>query len=480
MDFGNKYRQLIFDILNNNITFFIYLWQYIFILIYFVYICIRQYKQLKNTTIMKTKDLLFLFISLVLFSCEGEIIDKSLGSRPANINATISNTNNRMTGDSWENGDAIGMYMKKENTNLNAGVLADNIKYVTTGSSTFSPANPDEEILFPFNGSNVDFIAYFPYKEEITNYTYPLDITNQNNQSALDLLYSNNAIGLNSTNPNVNLTFSHQMAKVILKITPENPTADLSDIIIKITNASLKAPFSLSDGSLSSPTEIGDLFFKKSTDGKFAEAILIPMSNLTGRTLVFTIGSDTYIYDLGSNTNITSFDKGTKYTFNIVINPTGVIASVSSSSIESWDEVAEEDIAILPGNDPGSVTSTGEFDNPISVTDAPIFLGQKDMWVKGFVVGYYSSTSYTSFVNNATDVTSTSTIALALTPTETDPKKTLPVQLPTGTIRDILNLQDNPQNLGKEIMVRGDISNYYGLVGLKNTDRAFIDGVEYP
>lgn len=430
--------------------------------------------------IMKTKDLLFLFISLVLFSCEGEMIDKSLGSRPANINATISNTNDRMNGNAWENGDAIGMYMKKENTNLNVGILADNIKYVTTGSPAFSPANPDEDILFPFNGSNVDFIAYFPYKEEITNYTYPVNVNNQTNQNILDLLYSNNAVGLSSTNPNVNLNFTHQMSKVILKITPENPTADLSGITIKITNASLKADFSLSDGSLSAPTEIGNLFFKVSNNGKYAEAIVIPMSSLIGRSLVFIIGENTYVYDLGSNTNITSFDKGTKYTFNVIINPTFVEAIVSSSSIESWNEAAEEDIPMISGEDPGSVTSTGEFDNPISVTDAPIFLGQKDMWVKGFVVGYYSSTSYTSFLNNATEVTSAGNIALALTPTETDPKKTFPVQLPTGTIRDILNLQDNPQNLGKEIMVRGDISNYYGLVGLKNTDKAFIDGVEYP
>lgn len=428
---------------------------------------------------MKIKNLLFLLISLALFSCEGEMIDKSLGARPANINAIITNTNNRMSGDAWENGDSIGIYMKRENIDLNAGILADNIKYVNYGSSTFSAANPDEEILFPFNGSNVDFIAYFPYKKDIVNHTYPVDVNNQNNQSALDLLYSNNAIGLNSTNPNVSLTFTHQMSKIILNITPENATADLSDITIKITNASLKALFLLSDGSLSAPTEIGDLFFKVSSNGKFAEAILIPMSNLIGRTLVFNIGGETYIYDLSSNANITSFDKGTKYSFNIMINPSGVQATVSSS-IESWNEITEEDIAIIPGDDPGSITSTGEFDNPLSVTDAPIFLGQKDLWVKGYIVGYYTSTSYTSFVNNATDVTSASNIALALSPTETDPKKTFPVQLPAGVIRNIVNLQDNPQNLGKEIMLRGDISNYYGLIGLKNTDRAFIDGVEYP
>lgn len=430
---------------------------------------------------MKLKDLLLSLLCLALFSCEGDVIDKSLGSRPANVNAIITNANNsKMNGDAWENGDSIGLYMKKESTDLGAGILANNIKYVTKGSSTFSAENTNEEILFPFNGTGVDFIAYYPYKREITNYTFPVDVTNQSNQNALDLLYSNNAVGLSSQNPNVNLTFTHQMAKIVLHITAENSTADLSSIQIKITNAALKAPFSLSDGTMAFSTEIGDLFFKVSPDGKLAEAIVIPMSSLIGRNLVFIIGNDTYVYDLNSSTSITSFDKATKYTFNIIINPSGVQANISSSSIESWTVATEEDVAVIPGDDPGSVTTTGTFDDPFSITDAPIFLGAKDVWVKGYVVGYYTSSSYTSFVNNATDVTSASNIAMALTPTETDGKKTFPVQLPTGIIRDVVNLQQNPQNLGKEILLRGDINTYYGLVGLRNTDKAFIDGVEYP
>ncbi len=429
---------------------------------------------------MKT-NYLFLLLSVIVFvSCEGEIINKDSGSRPANIVAIISGPETRLANDSWENGDSVGLYMKVAGSELPIGVIANNIKYITKGNSTFTAENINEEILFPFNGSDVDFIGYYPYKPEIKDYIYPLDVTDQTDQSVLDLLYTDNAIGLNSKNPNVNLIFKHQLSKIFLNITAENITADLRDLKVKITNAGKKASFSLSDGSISSPTEIGDLFFKVAIDGKSAEATLIPMQNLMGRNLVFSIGTETYIFDLSSSSTITSLNKSTKYTYNIIINPTGVKATLSSSSIESWVEKPAENGAAMPGSDPGSSTATGAFNNPISVPEAGIFKGKNDVWIKGFVVGYYSGTTYTSFTNNAVNATSASNIALAASANETEARKTLPVQLPTGAVRDIVNLQQNPANFGKEVLLRGDLDSYFGLIGLRNTDRAFIDGVEYP
>lgn len=73
-------------------------------------------------------------------------------------------------------------------------------------------------------------------------------------------------------------------------------------------------------------------------------------------------------------------------------------------------------------------------------------MGEKDVWVKGYIVGYYSGTSYSSFVNNADSVTRNTNIALATSTTETDPAKTFPVSLSTGSvIRDVLNLQTHPE-----------------------------------
>jgi hypothetical protein len=43
------------------------------------------------------------------------------------------------------------------------------------------------------------------------------------------------------------------------------------------------------------------------------------------------------------------------------------------------------------------------------------------------------------------------------------------VQLPYGDVRTALNLQDNPDNFGKEVYLKGDILKYSGVPGLKNT-----------
>ena len=45
------------------------------------------------------------------------------------------------------------------------------------------------------------------------------------------------------------------------------------------------------------------------------------------------------------------------------------------------------------------------------------------------------------------------------------------VQLPSGKVRDALNLVDNPEMLGRKVCLKGDIVEaYYGLVGLKNVE----------
>ena len=50
-----------------------------------------------------------------------------------------------------------------------------------------------------------------------------------------------------------------------------------------------------------------------------------------------------------------------------------------------------------------------------------------------------------------------------------DKKSCLSVQLPAGSLRDALNLVDNPSLLGRKVSLKGDIVDaYYGIPGLKN------------
>ena len=82
-------------------------------------------------------------------------------------------------------------------------------------------------------------------------------------------------------------------------------------------------------------------------------------------------------------------------------------------------------------------------------------------WVMGYIIGEIKDNelSTSGFENN-------SNIALADAIGET--KKYAPIQLPTGAIRDALNLVSNPANLNKQVALYGALEAYFSMPGVKS------------
>lgn len=97
--------------------------------------------------------------------------------------------------------------------------------------------------------------------------------------------------------------------------------------------------------------------------------------------------------------------------------------------------------------------------------------GQKQtVWVKGYIVGYVDGGSLKdgSRFDLTGDSVSASNILLADSKEETDYQKCIPVQLKSGTdFRAAVNLNDNPQNLGKELALQASLEKYFLVAGLK-------------
>ena len=137
-------------------------------------------------------------------------------------------------------------------------------------------------------------------------------------------------------------------------------------------------------------------------------------------------------------------------------------------------------------NDPTNVIQYMEThgfseDCPFSVSDfktyIPIYLsyygasGIKDSYVHGYIVGCIKGKSISQTIFSATDVETN--IVIATSPTETDYNQCIAIQLTTNsnnskTTRQALNLSDNPQNIGKSIIIYGNIDKYMGDLGIKN------------
>ncbi len=114
----------------------------------------------------------------------------------------------------------------------------------------------------------------------------------------------------------------------------------------------------------------------------------------------------------------------------------------------------------------------GSESNPFTIADMLSLPGDyeaADKWVKGVIVG--------SIKNNAVEETPTvtSNLAMAATVGETTFANIVPVQL-TDANRDALNVVDNASNIGKEVQILGDVTKYFGNLGLKNTKDYKIDG----
>lgn len=100
-------------------------------------------------------------------------------------------------------------------------------------------------------------------------------------------------------------------------------------------------------------------------------------------------------------------------------------------------------------------------------------------WVKGYVVGYVNGMSIDgSILNDLSGITDDNKTNLLISDNknETDYKNCLVLQLPSGDVRNSLNLKDNPENLGKELIVKGSLEKYFGTAGLKSITEYVLDG----
>ena len=119
------------------------------------------------------------------------------------------------------------------------------------------------------------------------------------------------------------------------------------------------------------------------------------------------------------------------------------------------------------GGDPsGEGNGPDGWQQAISVAEAASRSGENGVWVYGYIVGG----DLTSAGKNVRTkgITKNTHIALADRSSVTDKSSCLAVELPKGSVRDALNLVDNPALKGKRVYVKGNVVNsYFGTTGLK-------------
>lgn len=319
----------------------------------------------------------------------------------------------------------------------------------------------------------MDFIAYYPHGTINAAFEYTVDVTNQSDQSAIDLLYADNATDLNKNSTSVNLSFSHQLSKLVVHLKTIDGSA-LTNTAVTIKGVNTRGMFSLVDKSQTNSVK-GDIAMKMRDNGASAEAIVLPADNLVGATLEIIDGEYGYVYDL-NNSKIILFEPGYIYTYTIELNTCHLLSA--TATITDWLAAPGDMVTVSKNFKVYKPVGEGTLENPYTIEDARNVSPSSEVWVKGFIAGGYVGNSVNSFTNVLTNDSKVKKTALALaeSPGETNGAKTFPVSLPPGEIRDTLNLVTHPDNLGKEVKIKGKINTYYSTIGMPNaTAYVFIE-----
>ncbi|MFA7583910.1 MAG: fimbrillin family protein, partial [Proteiniphilum sp.] len=169
-----------------------------------------------NLFLFKSTFSFFILMCLTLASCSDH--DNTKSSDAQGEITFISGLNTPVTrisldGNQWIAGDAVGIYMLA--TATATVVNHTNVPYKAESSATVTAFKADSEpIYYPENGAAVDFMAYYPYSSTITNFLYPINLTDQSvDMTVHDLMRAkmdNGGHGY-TTGP-VSFTFEHQLA----------------------------------------------------------------------------------------------------------------------------------------------------------------------------------------------------------------------------------------------------------------------------
>ena len=154
--------------------------------------------------------------------------------------------------------------------------------------------------------------------------------------------------------------------------------------------------------------------------------------------------------------------------------------ATQDANYATWcvDDVKFGDASETPET-PSTPTGAGTKDEPYTVAEvktAYVEGSAISAWVEGYIVGSVDGMSISSNAVFGTGTSTKSNILISDNPNATSVNDCVPVQLPTGTVRNALNLVENPGNLGKKVKLNGSIEKYFGVAGFKSVTEYELEG----
>lgn len=280
----------------------------------------------------------------LLCSCSDQetFIEPREDAVEASFQTMISELTTRATDTRWEEDDRIGIFAFPHGEPLSEATIHDgkaNVPYsnsVAGSSADFTPVS--EPILFPGDGSFLDFVAYYPYTENVTDeYMLPIDVSVQSPLSAIDVLYAATT-NHNKAFPAVRLVFKHQLSQIALTLTAEEGIS-LENAELTLKGATTSGTLDLANGTLALGELLGDITPVTLVDGTgdqlSATAILLPGQAMEDLTLQITLGEGV-VYTWTPPAHILTPNTKNRYALHLKSGEVALIGT--GTSIEDWGD----------------------------------------------------------------------------------------------------------------------------------------------
>lgn len=199
-------------------------------------------------------------------------------------------------------------------------------------------------VEFPSDGSNLDFIAYYPYQGTLVNNTFTIsDWSNQNNSESFDFMTAEKVSGnedIEAGNNIIPFVFKHKCSRIILNLyanyeESQLQTSDLAYVTAEGEGLNVSATCNVLTGEVTPGSANNTpINFKKSADN-IAEAIICPNYNNGERRVVFTFKGKTCYWIIPTTQ---TFKPGIKYIWNLKLKSEGLVSAELVGTIEDWSE----------------------------------------------------------------------------------------------------------------------------------------------
>lgn len=306
---------------------------------------------------------LIAFLSLLLVlksSCVNDIVDKedtSKGNIPITLATQLQPAKTRVTDLSFEENDAIGLFITIQPGKINQSRYADNIKFTCNASEEFTPS---KVIYFPEEDELCDFTAYYPYTEGgLEKKTAKMKTGIYSDQSTWESYSKSNFMiagttGITSTEEPVELIFENKFSRINIQLKPQNGyTKEMlleANPVVKIKNTHTKASYDFVNDEFSGLNTPGDVIpygtweaKEDVLDGK--SVILVPQTMAASTTIVeLTIGNKRF--ECAPNEELVLAEGTSRdIVFSIVPSSDGTKGNVSVS-LKGWEVVPKKELEL--------------------------------------------------------------------------------------------------------------------------------------